>query len=79
MPSISTSNPNDLLEAILQERKAEFFTEQGHRFFDLKRTGRATPILSPIKPDWKSSSLVLPIPQSELLLNPNLGPQNEGY
>lgn len=79
LPSISTSNPNDLLEAILQERKAEFFTEQGHRFFDLKRTGRATPILSPIKPDWKSSSLVLPIPQSELLLNPNLGPQNEGY
>ncbi|MFI1770567.1 RagB/SusD family nutrient uptake outer membrane protein [Thalassobellus citreus] len=68
-----------LLEAIYQERKIEFFTEMGHRFFDLKRTGTATSELSPVKPNWESTYIRLPIPQSELQLNPNLNPQNAGY
>ena len=68
-----------LLDAIFQERRIELFSEQGHRFFDLKRSGRATSVLPLLKLDWGPSALRLPIPQAELLLNPNLEPQNEGY
>lgn len=68
-----------LLDAIAKERRFEFFTEQGHRWFDLKRTNKAAEVLGPIKPNWKDTQLVLPLPQSELLLNSNLLPQNQGY
>lgn len=76
---IEVNDMEGLLDAILKERRLELFTELGHRFFDLKRTGRLSEVLAPIKPDWNTSSRVLPIPQSELLLNPKLEPQNEGY
>ena len=67
-----------LLDAILQERQVELFTEWGHRWLDLKRTGRADAILSSIKPGWQSTSILWPIPQQEIDNNPNLK-QNEGY
>jgi hypothetical protein len=79
LATISTMNQNGLLNAILQERRIEFFTEQGHRFFDLKRTGQADNELSLIKPNWETTDKLLPIPASELILNPNLEPQNDGY
>ncbi|WP_262410442.1 RagB/SusD family nutrient uptake outer membrane protein [Flavobacterium johnsoniae] len=69
----------EILEAILKERRVEFFTEQGHRFFDLKRTNRLDASLSPVKAGWNSTESVLPLPESELTLNPNLNPQNPGY
>lgn len=68
-----------LLDAILQERRVEFFTELGHRFFDLKRFGRADAVLSAVKPGWNGSDIDLPLPDRELRLNPNLLPQNTGY
>lgn len=68
-----------LLTAILQERRKEFFTELGHRWFDLKRTGQAAIVLGTTKPGWDSKDLLFPLPSSELLLNPNLLPQNLGY
>lgn len=67
-----------LLEAILQERRVELFTENGHRWFDLKRMGKAQEVLEPIKPGWRDTDILLPIPESEILLNPNLT-QNDGY
>lgn len=69
----------ELLDAILQERRVEFFAEHGHRWFDLKRTGSAGTFIPPVKPNWQDSQLLLPIPESELGLNPNLLPQNDGY
>lgn len=69
----------DLLMAISKERQVELFTEQGHRWFDLRRTGQASNILSPIKPAWQNTDIALPLPESELILNPNLQPQNSGY
>lgn len=69
----------DLLTAILNERRVELFTEFGHRFFDLKRFGQLDNVLSVLKPDWESHENLLPLPESELLLNPNLAPQNPGY
>jgi hypothetical protein len=68
-----------LLTAILQERRKEFFTELGHRWFDLKRTGQAAIVLGTTKLGWDLKDLLFPLPSSELLLNPNLLPQNLGY
>lgn len=70
---------NAILEAIVRERRVEFFTEQGQRFFDLKRLGLANGVLGDLKPNWAPSDVLLPIPEAELESNPNLLPQNEGY
>ena len=75
----TASTQQELLTAILQERRVEFFTEGGHRFFDLKRTYELDSALSALKPGWNSTDALLPFPESELLLNPNLNPQNPGY
>lgn len=69
----------ELMEEILKQRKLELFCEFGHRFFDLKRTGRLDTALKGVKPNWTANGRLLPVPESELLLNPNLKPQNEGY
>ncbi|HCV82489.1 MAG: RagB/SusD family nutrient uptake outer membrane protein [Zunongwangia sp.] len=68
-----------LLAAILQERFVELFSEQGHRWFDIRRTGKAGENLESLKPNWKTTDTIWPIPESELELNPNLLPQNPGY
>ena len=68
-----------LLLAIEKERKVELFAELGHRWLDLKRTGRATDVLSPIKPGWQDTDVLWPVPRNEFLNNPNLGEQNAGY
>ena len=75
----SASTVDEIIDAVLQERRLELFTEFGHRFFDLKRTGKLNIVLSPLKPQWGIADQFLPIPESELLLNPNLKPQNAGY
>lgn len=67
-----------LLEEISKEFRKEFFAEMGHRFLNLKRTG-ALDQLSAVKPNWQSYHAKWPVPQKELLLNPNLNPQNSGY
>lgn len=77
-PTEATSRA-ELLEAIAIERRHELFTEQGHRWFDLKRTGMANIVLAPVKPGWRDTDVLLPLPEAELLLNKNLEPQNPGY
>jgi hypothetical protein len=66
------------LTLIVQERRKEFFTEWSHRFFDLKRYNKINEVLSSMKPTWKSFASILPIPQNEVNINPNLT-QNPGY
>jgi starch-binding outer membrane protein, SusD/RagB family len=68
-----------MLMAIEAERRMELFGEWGHRWFDLKRTNRATAVLSPLKPGWNENDILFPIPESEILANGNLKPQNPGY
>ncbi|MBL7869831.1 MAG: RagB/SusD family nutrient uptake outer membrane protein [Flavobacterium lindanitolerans] len=66
------------MDEILLEKRREFFAEQGIRFTDLKRTGKLG-LLTNVKPNWTPYKSVWPYPQNELLLNPNLAPQHEGY
>ncbi len=79
LPNTTASTMNDLIGAILKERFVELFTEQGHRWFDLKRTGKASEVLSSIKANWAETNILFPIPANELELNSNLKPQNPGY
>lgn len=78
LPGTAAANANDLISAVLQEREFELFTEYGHRFFDLKRMGLLDEVLPSLKPGWDANDKLWPIPESELLVNPNLQ-QNPGY
>ena len=75
----SAVTQDEILNAVLQERRLELFTEFGHRFFDLKRFNKIQPVLSAVKPGWDIHDDLFPIPEAELNLNPNLKPQNPGY
>ena len=79
LTNTSATTPDEILDAILQERRLELFTEFGHRFFDLKRFNKIQTILSAVKPGWDLHDDLFPIPEAELNLNPNLKPQNPGY
>lgn len=66
---------NVLLELIYNERRLELATE-GHRFFDLVRTGKADGIL---KGFFKGKSELLPIPQQEIDIAAGALKQNPNY
>ena len=67
-----------LLTAIAHERRVELFTEWGHRWFDLKRTGTIDAVIGSLKPTWNDDYRLAPIPQLEIAADPNLT-QNPGY
>lgn len=69
-------NQNELILLMLDESKKEFFTEHGRRFFDLKRNNKLS-LLKLVKPNWQDKHALLPYPEKEILINPNLNPQNE--
>ncbi len=78
-PLSSTLTQAQTLLAVEQERKVELFGEWGHRWFDLKRTGRADAVIGGQKPTtWQSTDVLYPIPGAQVLANPNLT-QNPGY
>jgi hypothetical protein len=71
-----------LMHAILNERRCEFFSEGGHRWFDLKRMGRLDDIMPQACAlkggQWFSYKQLLPIRLGDIRLNPNIT-QNPGY
>lgn len=79
---ISKTIPNidqeSLIDSIQIERRRELFSEWGHRWMDLNRTGKASEILSNKVASWQDSDLLFPIPEFEINKNPNLT-QNNGY
>lgn len=75
-------NKEEIIISILHERQVEYFTEWGHRWLDLKRTGLVNDVMSIATQGkggiWKSTAQYYPISNYELRYNPNLI-QNEGY
>lgn len=67
-----------LLLAVERERKIELNNEMGHRWFDLKRTGRINTVLGAIKTNWKAEAALYPVPADQRSRNGNLS-QNPGY
>jgi hypothetical protein len=82
LPDLPVSlNKDQVTAAIEQERQIELFNEWGHRWLDLKRTGRAHAVLTtiPLKLPWQGDyQLLYPIPPTEIRDNHNLS-QNPGY
>lgn len=74
----STDDPSAILREIEKQRQLELMCEWGHRWFDLKRTGRIDDILQQVKPQWNANDVLYPIPQTQLDRNPFLV-QNTGY
>jgi hypothetical protein len=70
---------DSVLNAIYHERQLELFAEWGNRWLDLKRWGNATQVLTQNKGITVSpNSLLFPLPNAELVSDPNLT-QNPGY
>lgn len=79
LPPLSSLEREALLEAIRRERRVELAFEWGHRWNDLRRWGKATAVLAPLKgATWQPTDTLWPLPEDQLLLNPALT-QNPGY
>jgi hypothetical protein len=79
LANITASNKDSLLAAIEKERRIELAFEWGHRWFDLKRWGKAGNVLSTLKPStWRIEHTLWPIPIDQINANPALK-QNAGY
>jgi len=78
LANTSATTQATLLSAIARERKLELFGEFGNRWFDLKRTGTADAVLTPLRSTYKTTAQLYPIPDAQILLNNKLT-QNPGY
>lgn len=74
LPQVTTTNQQEMLDAIRHERRVELGFEM-HRFFDLVRWGIADKRIEGFK---VGKHEVFPLPQTEIDLNPSLV-QNPGY
>jgi hypothetical protein len=71
-----------VLAAILRERRFELFTEYGHRWLDLIRTGNVNAVMTSVCPlkggTWSSTDSLYVIPLSDIQADASLI-QNSGY
>jgi hypothetical protein len=74
LPEVNFSGLN-LTNAIYKERRVELIGE-GHRFFDLVRTGRAAQEIDGFQ---EGKHELFPIPEEEILLSGNRWNNNPGY
>jgi hypothetical protein len=78
-PLVGVVSQAQMLTVIENERRMELAFE-GHRWYDLVRTNRATAVMTAFSPNWKDTYLLWPVPQRELQNNPALAnDQNPGY
>lgn len=79
LANLTSGSKSAALDAVAHERRVELFAEWGHRWFDLKRTGKALEVLgkNPVK-KLNTNGLLYPIPLNEIGSDPNII-QNPGY
>jgi hypothetical protein len=78
-PRVGSASQAQMLQIIENERLYELAFE-GHRWYDLVRTGRASTVMEAFNSNWKDAYELWPIPQREIQTNPALaGDQNPGY
>jgi hypothetical protein len=78
-PRVSSISQSQLLQLIERERIYELAFE-GHRWYDLVRTGRVSAVMPAFSENWKDAYELWPIPQREIQNNPAMaGKQNPGY
>jgi len=76
---IGSTSQSQMLQVIEEDRRLELAFE-GHRWYDLRRTGRLPQVMPAFNPNWRSAFELWPIPQRELQNNPALAEdQNPGY
>jgi tetratricopeptide (TPR) repeat protein len=69
LPNSAAITKEDILDAILEERRFEFLWE-AHRYFDLTRTGKLKQKIEALKPNLTVTSKLdlFPIPSNEVIL-----------
>jgi hypothetical protein len=77
LPDVTTTDKAALRSAILQERRVELALE-GHRFWDLVRTGRAASVLGS-RGFITGQHELLPIPQNEIDISQGVLTQNPNW
>jgi starch-binding outer membrane protein, SusD/RagB family len=82
LPNTTAVSQQDLLDAIYRERRFELFTEYGHRWLDLIRSGNVNSLMGVVTPqkggNWLTTDQLYPIPLTEIQGDPKLN-QNPGY
>jgi hypothetical protein len=78
LPDLAGLDYTSFRDKILEERGRELYLE-GHRWFDLKRTGKLLEVLrAKVNPNIQENQTVFPLPLREISINTQLV-QNEGY
>jgi len=81
-PLQNTLSQAQLRPIILNERRVELFTEGGHRWFDLRRSGTIDAVMTEEETvkggTWAGYKVFYPIPRYDILRNQNLE-QTPGY
>lgn len=78
-PEVGGVSQSQMTQIIEEERRYELAFE-GHRWYDLRRTGRLSQVMPAFNSNWQAAYELWPIPQRELQNNPSLAEnQNPGY
>jgi hypothetical protein len=78
-PQVGSVSQSQMIQLIEEERRYELAFE-GHRWYDLRRTGRIEQVMPGFNGNWRPAFELWPIPQREIQNNPSLADaQNPGY
>jgi len=78
-PAVAEVSQSQMISLVEEERRYELAFE-GHRWYDLVRTGRVKQVMPTFSANWDTKYELWPIPQREIQNNTALkGNQNPGY
>lgn len=78
LENVNTSSQTEVRDHIARERRLELAFE-GHRWFDLVRTGKAFETLQHLGMQEFMTIFPIPLSQIQVMNNPSIFPQNPGY